>query len=263
MITGIDHVVILVNELEQGIDQYRRLGFNVTPGGKHPRFTHNALVPFADGSYLELIAFWEQPEEGGDMHRWYRYLAAGGGLIDFALASDNLEADIHDIASRGLRYDGPNPGARSRPDGQQVAWKMGWLPGDNPGAVPFLIEDVTPRSLRVPSGEAARHENGVRGIRSLAVAVRDQQIARQRYQQLLGRDEPDGTGLKNLENADGVYFLVGPHRIDLASPTGPGPLADQLARRGDSLYELTLLGPTNVDIDPSQAGGARLRIVAG
>jgi len=263
MITGFDHIVILVEDLEAGIEQYRRLGFNVTPGGKHPRFTHNALVPFADGTYLELIAFWEQPQSGDDMHRWHRHQASGGGLIDFAVASDNLESDIQAIGVRGLRYGGPNPGARSRPDGQQVAWKMGWLEGEDPGAVPFVIEDVTERGLRVPGGAATQHDNGVRGIRSLAMVVRDQQAASGRYGQLLGKDAPDGEGLKNLENGDGVYFLVGAQRVDIATPSGPGPLADQLAARGDSLYELTLLGPTTVDLNPAAAGGARLRIVAG
>jgi hypothetical protein len=263
MITGIDHVVILVDDLEQGSEQYRRLGFTVTPGGKHPRFTHNALVPFADGTYLELIAFWEQPQSSDDMHRWHRFQATGGGLIDFAVASDGLEDDIQAAGERGLRYGGPNAGARSRPDGQQVAWKMGWLEGENLGAVPFVIQDVSERALRVPGGAAAEHDNGVRGIRSLAIAVRNQPPAIQRFQQLLGKDAPDGTGLKNLSNADGAYFLAGAHRIDLASPTGAGPLADQLAARGDSLFELSLLGPQTIDIDPAQAGGARLRIVAG
>ena len=42
-------------------------------------------------------------------------------------------------------------GARARPDGVQLQWRSASL---NPaGQLPFIIEDVTPRGLRVPSGE--------------------------------------------------------------------------------------------------------------
>ena len=58
MIQSIDHIVILVRNLEEAIADYTALGFTVTPGGVHADgATHNALVPFDDGSYLELIAF--------------------------------------------------------------------------------------------------------------------------------------------------------------------------------------------------------------
>jgi hypothetical protein len=35
--------------------------------------------------------------------------------------------------------------------------------------VPFVIEDVTPREMRVPTGEAAVHENGALGVLSLVI----------------------------------------------------------------------------------------------
>jgi len=36
MLTRIDHVMICVSDLQQGIDTYTRLGFNISPGGVHP-----------------------------------------------------------------------------------------------------------------------------------------------------------------------------------------------------------------------------------
>ncbi len=58
MIIGIDHIVILVPDLEQAERDYTARGFTVTPGGEHAGgLTHNALIALADGSYLELIAF--------------------------------------------------------------------------------------------------------------------------------------------------------------------------------------------------------------
>jgi catechol 2,3-dioxygenase-like lactoylglutathione lyase family enzyme len=266
MPSGIDHVVILVEDLERGMEQYRALGFNVTPGGRHPRYTHNALVPFQDGAYLELIAFYERPSSVDDPHghRWYRYLEAGGGIIDYALSEPELDALLADADTRGFAHSGPNPGARRRPDGAEIAWKTATPRSDagNVGALPFLIEDVTDRNLRVPV-DAAGHENTVRGIESIVVAVRDLDAAAVRYARLLGRDAPSGEHVLSVENADGVYFLVGTHRIDLVTPRGSGPLREHLEQRGDGPFALSLLARESRDIDPSTAGNARLRLVAG
>ena len=73
MLTGIDHLVVVVPDLEAGIAAYEGLGFTVVRGGRHPVGTHNALMAFADGSYMELIAFY-QPSPG---HRWWLSLVDG------------------------------------------------------------------------------------------------------------------------------------------------------------------------------------------
>src|SRR5262249_42797522 len=78
---GIDHLVIMFKELEPAIAAYRDLGFTVVPGGEHPVGTHNALVTFADGAYLELIAF-KRPNV---QHRWWAVAQARGRFTDFSL----------------------------------------------------------------------------------------------------------------------------------------------------------------------------------
>jgi hypothetical protein len=40
VLTRIDHVMICVPDLPQGIETYRRIGFDVKPGGVHPRRRH-------------------------------------------------------------------------------------------------------------------------------------------------------------------------------------------------------------------------------
>src|SRR3954469_10402596 len=99
MLTGIDHLVILVPDLATGIRDYEGLGFTVEPGGEHPGGTHNALIAFADGSYIELIAF-QDPNATG--HRWHGFLASGGGLVDFAIGSTNLVEDVARLSGEGL-----------------------------------------------------------------------------------------------------------------------------------------------------------------
>ena len=53
---SLDHLVIAVHDLDRSIADYRSMGFTVNPGGRHPgRSSHNALIVFADGAYIELI----------------------------------------------------------------------------------------------------------------------------------------------------------------------------------------------------------------
>ena len=52
MLTRIDHVMICVPDLAQGIDAYTRVGFNIDLGGVHTgRGTHNAIA-FTGEEYL-------------------------------------------------------------------------------------------------------------------------------------------------------------------------------------------------------------------
>jgi hypothetical protein len=53
----LDHVIIAVRELDQAVADYIALGFSAIYGGRHASgATHNALVCFQDGAYLELLA---------------------------------------------------------------------------------------------------------------------------------------------------------------------------------------------------------------
>lgn len=163
----IDHAVVLVEDLDAAIRQWRDAGFTVTPGGVHADgFTHNALICFADGSYIELLTFLTTSPTG---HRWERH-RRHPGLIDYALAINDLPAFVRDLARRGLAYSAISEGGRRRPDGVELRWRSSWPPQSSQG-LPFLIEDLTPREWRVPAGGHCSHANGAQGIAALDVAV--------------------------------------------------------------------------------------------
>lgn len=77
MLTGIDHIVITVPDLDLAIASYRQLGFTVARGGRHAAATHNALIAFARRAYVELLAFLDPAPS----HRWWEPLQRGGGLV--------------------------------------------------------------------------------------------------------------------------------------------------------------------------------------
>ncbi len=259
MIQGIDHIVLRVDDLDAAMMRYRDLGFTVNPGGKHPRGTHNALVTFQDGSYLELIAF---REPGYTDHRWHRHLATRRGLIDFALATDQLEPEVAALRRRGPRYAGPDEGGRKRPDGIDLIWRVAAVEDETDTALPFLIEDVTDRDLRVPAAAAAVHANGVRGVDRIIVAVHDLASATSRYASLLDAEPLADTGGHSGETAAGTTFRTGSHWIELRQSPHDGSLSGQGQRLDEGPYALVLFGAAEFPIRPEDAGGARLRVIA-
>jgi catechol 2,3-dioxygenase-like lactoylglutathione lyase family enzyme len=268
MIHAIDHIVILSDDLAAASADYAALGFTVTPGGEHTGgATHNALVVFADDTYIELIAF----KRAAPDHRWWPDTAAGEGLIDFALLPGAIEADIAAARQRGLQIEGPTDGGRLRPDGQQVAWRLGQPPTPD---LPFLCGDVTPRGLRVPEGDARRHPNGVGGIAGLTVAVADLDASVARYQALLGQAptepplSPPGFAAAG-PGARFAAFALGTAAIVLAAPdegsAAGAALRDHLARRGEGPYALALRTDSAASagrLDPARTHGVPIELIA-
>ena len=236
---SIDHIIILVQDLAIASADYAELGFTVVPGGEHTGgATHNALIAFADGVYLELIAFKRPTPE----HFWWRYVATGEGLVDAALLPTNIAEDIAGIRGRGLPFDGPTPGGRVRPDGQEIAWLLGRPQTPD---LPFLCADVTPRSLRVPSGAACQHANGVVGIANLTMAVSDFDASVERYQALLDQAPTNSLPLDvtMLDDARTATFTLGSATITLAAPLHDdlqSSLKQRLSEHGEGPYALAL-----------------------
>ena len=51
----LDHLVLFVDDLTTAIARFESKGFTVTPGGTNGHM-HNALIVFANDTYIELIA---------------------------------------------------------------------------------------------------------------------------------------------------------------------------------------------------------------
>lgn len=268
MTLPLDHIVIAVHDLEQTIVDYAALGFHVLRGGDHPgRSTHNALVVFADGSYLELIA-WRSP---APQERWWQLLQRHGeGIVDYALLPPSTAATVAAAAQQGLQLEGPVNGGRLRPDGERLHWQTA-----RPATadLPFLCGDVTPRRLRVPEGGARVHPNGALGVSSLAIAVHDLDATLSRYSALLGEGAQLGPAV--VLPGSGVRVAVvrtGHSSLVLSSPRDPAggpssPLAQCLATRGEGPYAFVLrnadAGLAGDSLEAAKAHGALIEFELG
>jgi catechol 2,3-dioxygenase-like lactoylglutathione lyase family enzyme len=240
MLTRIDHVMICVPDLQQGIDAYTRLGFDIHPGGIHPgRGTHNAIA-FHRDDYLELLSVRDRDEylaAAGPAGGLVQFLARGGGLRYIVVQSDDLAADVTAMRARGVEVSDAREGDRRTPSGQALRWKMATLGSRH--ALPILfIEHLTAlaeRRRQVP--RAGEHPNEVLGVERVYIATSDVAAAAETYGRVLGMAVPKiqrGTVIM----ADMAVFDLGPTGLTVAQPVGPGPAADALARRGPGPFQV-------------------------
>ncbi|WP_159912802.1 VOC family protein [Pantoea sp. 18069] len=256
MTLSLDHLVIAVSDLPRTIADYGALGFHVIEGGRHPgRPTHNALVVFEDGSYLELIAWHGQ---GLAEDRWWQWLQAHGeGLVDFALHPGDVRAAVERAGAGGLVLEEPLAGGRARPDGELLKWQTARAATPD---LPFLCGDITPRQLRVPQGAVRRHANGASGVASVSLVVDHLETSLAGYQALLGREALQtaplrlaGTGLRlaslrlpahasahGLAQGSTSLVLLEPDRDSRAAPAQD--LSALLRQRGQGVLGFALRG---------------------
>ncbi|HEX2173110.1 MAG TPA: VOC family protein [Dehalococcoidia bacterium] len=269
MVTRMDHVVVLVHDLEHCTQEYRTLGFVVAPGGRHIGFgTENSLVRF-DLDYIELLGL-RDPDEarqgrfGGET--FIETVEAGGGLISYALATDSLTDDVARLRAAGVDCSDPFPMRRERPDGVVLEWRLAY-PGGPPWGqpLPFLIQWDTPDAVRLPTAPP-QHPLGAGHIARVAVRAKDPEGTAGEYRVLLGREPVTGRRHR---------FQLGQLTIDIL-PAGPDPegiyevdlavpmlaiASGYLAERDVDVDHMTDEDGERVAVDPAAACGARFFLV--
>ncbi len=165
MLTGIDHLVIAVADPDAAASELGdRLGLAPGGGGRHERLgTFNRLIWLGD-TYLELIGVFDPDLAAAS---WVgaptlRALQSGGGLATWAIASDDLDADVGRLRAGGSTIAEPVAGERRRPDGGVVRWRLSAPPTLGPELPPFLIEHDPTGAEWTPEDRASRGEAGVR-----------------------------------------------------------------------------------------------------
>jgi hypothetical protein len=132
----LDHVLIAVSDLEAAAREVeQRHGLAAVEGGRHEGLgTANAIVPLG-GTYLELVAVVDEAEAArSGFGSW----VAGGDLprlLGWCVRTDDLDS----VAGRlDLTI---ADGARARPDGTVLRWRMAGLErsAEEP-SLPFFIE---------------------------------------------------------------------------------------------------------------------------
>lgn len=248
MFTRIDHITVCVADLQQGMAQYNKLGFNVYPGGVHVgKGTHNA-ISFNNDDYIELLAIRDLAEyqaasaSGAGLKE---FVAAGGGIRFIILQSDDLTAEVAAMRARGVDVSEAIEGGRRTPAGQELKWKVATLGPKNPLPI-FFIEHVTPideRRKTVPL--AGQHPNKVFTLERAYIVVENAEADAALYAKVLGMPQPPvQKGTVIMSNM--VVFQIGPTGLGIVTPYADGPAATALKTRGpgpfQALYRTTSMG---------------------
>jgi len=217
----IDHVTLAGPSLHSLREDLLAAGIPTEYGGVHSNgITHMALAAFGDGSYLELVS---PLQARGRVALWSDYLLSESGGTAWTAASEDIEAEFRTARAHGIASKGPVTIRREKPNGEVGVWELGYFGEKQPGGtLPFLIQDLTPRSVRAEPGKTFA------GWSAIVLAVRDKAEAADDFMRLYGWGQP--------EVLDGLAHFPGTP-IYLASPVA------HLRKFGESPYAVVLGAP--------------------
>ena len=167
-IRGLDHVVILVRDLDRARDTYERLGFALTPRGHHSLGSQNHCIMF-ERDYIELMAV---PKPHPAFQYFSDFLARGEGVGAIALATDDAAAAHAEIARAGIAAEAPLALSRPVQDLGEARFSLVMLPpAQTPGFRTFICQHHTRDIVWRP--EYQSHALGAREIAGIAVVADD------------------------------------------------------------------------------------------
>ena len=210
-IAGIDHVLVGVRDLERARLEWSRLGFTLSPRGRHiGQGTANYCIMFPS-DYVELLGI---VDPNDFVQRLDAFLARREGLMAAAFAPAGAPEDVRVALLRRELHP-----AEARPLGRELELPEGTvmprfslisLPADEtPGLDCFICVHLTPELMRRP--EWLDHPNGAVGLKGMHVLVESTPALLEAYDRLFG--------IQQVTTTDAVTSVqVGPHRIVFSTP---------------------------------------------
>jgi catechol 2,3-dioxygenase-like lactoylglutathione lyase family enzyme len=184
-IQGIDHLVLVVRDLDAARASFARMGFTITPRGFHTLGSQNHCVMFGR-DYVELL--FSPAENPHPSRRYYTEFAArGDGLAGIALQSRNAKGAYTEMLWAGFRpsdpleFSRPVELAEGRRDAKFRITQP--APGSTPGGRVFVCEHLTREVVWRP--EHQRHANGATGLAAVTIVCDDVAQTAKHYERLL------------------------------------------------------------------------------
>ncbi|MGY4508509.1 VOC family protein [Bradyrhizobium sp. USDA 3650] len=280
-VIGIDHAVVMVQDLDKAADNYRQLGFTISPRGTHSAHmgTGNYTIMF-DPDYMELLGVLAATEHNAPARAFLD--KRGEGIERIAFTAVDSTAGAEEIRARGLEPIGPTDFERpvTLPDGTISAAKFRtfmWPTAEAPGGVRiFACQHKTRDTVWIP--ELMKHANAARRIKQTLIATPEPAKDAAHLGRLIDREpksETDGavTVASGGDRADFVYLT-----LEQLGKRYPGvPLAGLSERGGAALVLVSgdlaatekALGSAAVRsgpaicVPPGKANGTLLAFVAG
>jgi catechol 2,3-dioxygenase-like lactoylglutathione lyase family enzyme len=171
-VVGIDHVVVMVEDLDAAADNWSRLGFTISPRGTHsPKLgSGNYTIMFGE-DYVELLGILTATEHNAPSRA---FLAErGDGIERIAFTTTDAAAGVKELRDLGMEAIGPVEFGRpiDLPNGGKGEARFGifeWPRAQAPGNVRiFACQHHTRSSVWLP--ELQGHANTAGGLRQVIV----------------------------------------------------------------------------------------------
>ncbi|UWU71129.1 VOC family protein [Bradyrhizobium sp. NC92] len=280
-VIGIDHAVVMVKDLDKAAENYRQLGFTVSPRGTHSVHmgTGNYTIMF-DPDYMELLGVLAPTELNVPARAFLD--KRGEGIERIAFTAVDSAAGAEEIRARGLEPIGPTDFERpvTLPDGTISAAKFRtfmWPTSEAPGGVRiFACQHKTRETVWIP--ELMTHANAAKRIKQTLIATPEPAKEAAHLARLIDREaKTDADGAVSVpsggDRADFVYLT-----LDQLAKRYPGVPLTGLSERGGAALVLVsgdlaatekALGSAAVRsgaaicVPPAKANGTLLAFVAG
>jgi hypothetical protein len=166
----IDHLTIAGPDLAVLQRAFEAAGMATDYGGPHSNgITHMALLGFDNSSYIEVVS---TLTPGSRVPLGRDYLLGPRGGTAWTVDAPDVSAATRAAQAAGISATAPVRMQRRKPDGATAEWELAYLGDRQPGGLlPFLIHDITARTLRSrPSPSVAGR---LRGLSHVVLAVED------------------------------------------------------------------------------------------
>src|SRR3954468_4788335 len=248
-VVGIDHAVVVAKDLDKAAENWKRLGFTVSPRGTHSaKMGSGNYTIMLEPDYIELMGVLVETEHNTPTRA---FLAARGqGIERVAFTAVDSAAGAEEIRARGYEPVGPLDFERpvTRPDGAVSAAKFRifqWPIAEAPGGLRiFACQHKTRETVWIP--ELMQHANGAKRLKQVLVVSPEAAQDAAHLARMIDR------GVK-AERDGAVTVASGSDRADFVFLT-----KDQLGRRypGVSLAGLSERGGAGLVLATSDLAAA-------
>ena len=222
-ISGLDHVLVAVADLEAARQTFQRLGFTVTPRGRHIGWgTGNYCIMFP-GNYIELLGIVDPAQFTNNLDQ--RLAERGEGLLGLALATNDADAAHQKLTASGIAAEAPKDLSRllELPDGTvEPRFKLVHLPPEATAGVSAFVCHHLTRDM-VWQAPWLTHPNGATGITEVRVLHDSPQAAARTWATLSGEAAIEETRDRATVRHGGfaITFETAARVEMLGTPAGP------------------------------------------
>ena len=214
-LVGIDHAIIGVRDLEKAKEAFEKLGFRVTPRGRHVGWgTANYCLMF-ERDYLEILGI---VDPKAFTNKLDSFLETREGLVSIALLSDDAPTTRHAWSEAGLAPAEVKDLSRLLEPDTELRFQNVMLEPEATADVPiFACSHLTADQMRQPGW--TEHPNGALGIKTITAVTREPAAVVEPMSRIFGATkitETDNTVA--VHTGRGVLLFATPDDLDMLHP---------------------------------------------